>query len=131
MRRPRTRPADARHIGRAIFVFAGGTSTQQLLDLKKELADLRTRQVEAQNQSLEALAGHLPEVEAPLFPPDVLTDQAERTLAAEYVREQLMLGASQIKLTAGGGVASPRPVQQLDCGFAGPGHPSPGVPAHQ
>lgn len=40
---------------------------------------------------LEALARHLPESEAPLFPPDVLTDQAERQLAAEYVREQLML----------------------------------------
>ncbi len=37
------------------------------------------------------LARQLPEAEAPLFPPDVLTDQAERTLAAEYVREQAML----------------------------------------
>jgi len=33
----------------------------------------------------------VPESEAPLFPPDVLTDQAERHLAAEYIREQLML----------------------------------------
>ncbi len=40
---------------------------------------------------VEALARHVPESEAPLFPPDVLTDQAERQLAAEYVREQLML----------------------------------------
>lgn len=40
---------------------------------------------------IEALARHLPESEAPLFPADVLTDQAERQLAAEYVREQLML----------------------------------------
>jgi GTP-binding protein Era len=40
---------------------------------------------------LEALAKHLPEAEAPLFPPDVLTDQAERQLAAEYVREQVMV----------------------------------------
>src|SRR5574342_501120 len=40
---------------------------------------------------LQALARHLPQVEAPPFPPDVLTDQAERTLAAEYVREQVML----------------------------------------
>lgn len=40
---------------------------------------------------LAALAGHLPEVAAPLFPPDVLTDQAERVLAAEYIREQVML----------------------------------------
>lgn len=38
----------------------------------------------------EALAGHLPPSEAPLFPPDVLTDQAERIIAAEYVREQVM-----------------------------------------
>jgi len=40
---------------------------------------------------LSTLAGHLPESEAPLFPPDVLTDQAERQIAAEYVREQAML----------------------------------------
>ena len=38
----------------------------------------------------EALAGHLPPSEAPLFPPDVMTDQAERIIAAEYVREQVM-----------------------------------------
>jgi GTP-binding protein Era len=40
---------------------------------------------------LRALAAHVPEADAPLFPPDVLTDQAERQLAAEYVRAQLML----------------------------------------
>jgi len=40
---------------------------------------------------LATLARHLPEVEAPPFPADMLTDQAERTLAAEYVREQAML----------------------------------------
>ena len=33
----------------------------------------------------------VPEAEAPLFPPDVMTDQAERQIAAEYVREQIML----------------------------------------
>lgn len=44
---------------------------------------------------LEVLSGRLPEAEAPLFPPDVLTDQAERTLAAEYVREQVMLQTRQ------------------------------------
>ncbi|HEU4384333.1 MAG TPA: GTPase Era [Anaeromyxobacteraceae bacterium] len=44
---------------------------------------------------LQALARHLPEVEAAPFPPDVLTDQAERTLAAEYVREQVMLQTRQ------------------------------------
>ncbi len=37
-----------------------------------------------------ALARHLPPSEAPLFPPDVMTDQAERVIAAEYVREQVM-----------------------------------------
>jgi GTP-binding protein Era len=44
---------------------------------------------------LEALAQHVPEAEAPLFPPDVLTDQAERQIAAEYVREQVMLQTRQ------------------------------------
>ena len=37
-----------------------------------------------------ALARHVPPSEAPLFPPDMLTDQAERVIAAEYVREQVM-----------------------------------------
>jgi len=44
---------------------------------------------------LDALVLHLPEAEAPLFPPEMLTDQAERQLAAEYVREQLMLRTRQ------------------------------------
>jgi GTP-binding protein Era len=44
---------------------------------------------------LEALARHVPEADAPLFPPDVLTDQAERQIAAEYVREQVMLQTRQ------------------------------------
>jgi GTP-binding protein Era len=44
---------------------------------------------------LEALARLVPEAEAPLFPPDVMTDQAERQLAAEYVREQLMVQTRQ------------------------------------
>jgi GTPase len=44
---------------------------------------------------LEALVRHVPESDAPLFPPDVLTDQAERQLAAEYVREQVMLQTRQ------------------------------------
>ena len=42
-----------------------------------------------------ALAVHLPEAEAPLFDAGVLTDQAERQLAAEYVREQVMLQTRQ------------------------------------
>ena len=40
---------------------------------------------------VQALVKHVPESEAPLFPADVLTDQAERQIAAEYVREQVML----------------------------------------
>jgi GTP-binding protein Era len=44
---------------------------------------------------LDALAKALPEADAPMFPPDLLTDQAERQLAAEYVREQVMLQTRQ------------------------------------
>jgi GTP-binding protein Era len=44
---------------------------------------------------LEALARHVPEADEPLFPPDVMTDQAERQIAAEYVREQVMLQTRQ------------------------------------
>jgi GTP-binding protein Era len=44
---------------------------------------------------LGGLARLLPESDAPLFPPDVLTDQAARQLAAEYVREQVMLHTRQ------------------------------------
>jgi GTP-binding protein Era len=40
---------------------------------------------------LATLTRTLPTAEAPLFPPDVLTDQAERQIAAEYVREQIIL----------------------------------------
>jgi GTP-binding protein Era len=40
---------------------------------------------------LNALTAHLPEAEELLFPREMLTDQAERTLVAEYVREQVML----------------------------------------
>jgi GTP-binding protein Era len=44
---------------------------------------------------LEAITRHVPESDEPLFPPDVMTDQAERQLAAEYVREQVMLQTRQ------------------------------------
>jgi GTP-binding protein Era len=44
---------------------------------------------------LTTLVELLPESEAPLFPGDQLTDQAERQLAAEYVREQIMLKTRQ------------------------------------
>ena len=40
---------------------------------------------------LRTLARSVPEAEAPLFPPDVMTDQLERQIAAEYVREQAMV----------------------------------------
>jgi GTP-binding protein Era len=44
---------------------------------------------------LATLVEVMPECEAPLFPADQLTDQAERQLAAEYVREQVMLKTRQ------------------------------------
>jgi GTP-binding protein Era len=44
---------------------------------------------------LDVLVRALPASEARLFPEDVLTDQAERALAAEYVREQVMLHTRQ------------------------------------
>jgi GTP-binding protein Era len=44
---------------------------------------------------LATLAEAMPESEGPLFPADQLTDQAERQLAAEYVREQVMLKTRQ------------------------------------
>jgi GTP-binding protein Era len=44
---------------------------------------------------LATLAAMVPPSEAPLFPADQLTDQAERQLAAEYVREQVMLKTRQ------------------------------------
>jgi GTPase len=67
----------------------------------KELHDWREivpfSGIEGENvdELVEALAKHLPESEAPLFPEDVMTDQAERQLAAEYVREQVMLQTRQ------------------------------------
>jgi len=47
------------------------------------------------DELLKVLAASVPEAEAPLFPADVMTDQAEKQLAAEYVREQLMLRTKQ------------------------------------
>ncbi len=54
----------------------------------EEIVPFSALEGENVDQLLEVLARHLPEADAPLFPPDVLTDQAERQLAAEYVREQ-------------------------------------------
>jgi GTP-binding protein Era len=47
------------------------------------------------DELLAALAKHVPESDAPLFPADVMTDQAERQIAAEYIREQVMLQTRQ------------------------------------
>ncbi len=44
---------------------------------------------------VEVLAAHVPAADEPIFPPEMLTDQAERQLAAEYVREQVMLRTRQ------------------------------------
>jgi GTP-binding protein Era len=56
-----------------------------------EVVPFSARTGENVDDLLATLARHLPEAEGPLFPPDVLTDQAERQIAAEYVREQVML----------------------------------------
>jgi len=44
---------------------------------------------------VQVLVEALPESAAPLFPDDVMTDQAEKQIAAEYVREQIMLKTRQ------------------------------------
>lgn len=56
-----------------------------------EVVPFSARTGENVDDLLATLARHLPEAEGPLFPRDVLTDQAERQIAAEYVREQVML----------------------------------------
>lgn len=47
------------------------------------------------DELLGALARQVPAADEPLFAPDVLTDQAERQIAAELVREQVMLQTRQ------------------------------------
>jgi GTP-binding protein Era len=42
------------------------------------------------DQLFELVLKLMPEAEAPMFPPDVFTDQAERTLVAELIREQVL-----------------------------------------
>jgi GTPase len=61
----------------------------------QEIVPFSALEGENVDRLLEVLAGLLPEAEAPLFQPDVLTDQAERQLAAEYVREALMVRTRQ------------------------------------
>jgi GTP-binding protein Era len=56
-----------------------------------EVVPFSARTGENVDDLLATLARLVPEADAPLFAPDVLTDQAERVLAAEYVREQVML----------------------------------------
>jgi GTP-binding protein Era len=56
----------------------------------KAMVPFSARDGENVEALVAALAAALPEVEAPLFPPDVLTDQPERVIAAEYVREQVI-----------------------------------------
>ncbi len=62
---------------------------QGLLDWA-EVVPFSARTGENVDRLAPALARHCPVSEAPLFPLDTLTDQAERVLAAEYVREQVM-----------------------------------------
>ncbi len=42
-----------------VRLFTGGPAAQQLLDLKRELAEMKTGQVEGQNRAMAALADHL------------------------------------------------------------------------
>jgi GTPase len=62
---------------------------RELLDWK-EIVPFSALTGENVDRLCGALARHVPEADAPLFPPDVMTDQAERVIAAEYVREQVM-----------------------------------------
>ena len=50
---------------------------------------ISARTGEGVEEFLEAVLGHLPESEA-LFPVDTFTDQSERVLAAELIREQVL-----------------------------------------
>ncbi|HEX8823332.1 MAG TPA: GTPase Era [Archangium sp.] len=54
-----------------------------------EVVPISAREDDGVEQLFQAVLQHLPEGEA-LFPEDVLTDQAEKTLVAEYVREQVL-----------------------------------------
>ncbi len=56
-----------------------------------EVVPFSARTGENVDDLLATLSRLVPEAQAPIFPPDVLTDQAERQIAAEYVREQVML----------------------------------------
>ena len=55
-----------------------------------EILPISARTGEGVDALLSLSLGVMPEGEL-LYPPDVLTDQAERTLVAEYVREQILI----------------------------------------
>ncbi|MFO0600350.1 MAG: GTPase Era [Myxococcaceae bacterium] len=54
-----------------------------------EVIPVSARRNEGLDVLLAATLAHLPEGE-PIFPPDTLTDQAERTLVEEFIREQVL-----------------------------------------
>ncbi len=55
-----------------------------------EVMPISARTGDGVDRLFELVAKLMPESEQPLFPPDVFTDQAERTLVAELIREQLL-----------------------------------------
>lgn len=59
-----------------------------------EILPISARTGDGVDQLFKVVLGHMPEGE-PLFDEDVLTDQAERQLVAEYVREQIIRNTRQ------------------------------------
>ncbi len=59
-----------------------------------EIIPISAKEGDGVDHLFETVLGHLPEG-PPLFDEDVLTDQAERTLVAEYVREQIIRHTQQ------------------------------------
>jgi GTPase len=55
-----------------------------------EIVPVSARSGENLDRLAELLLGSLPVTDGPLFPEDMVTDQAERFLAAEFIREQVM-----------------------------------------
>jgi GTP-binding protein Era len=54
-----------------------------------EVMPISAREEDGVERLFQVVLQHMPEGE-PLFPEDVLTDQAEKTLVAEYIREQVL-----------------------------------------
>jgi len=75
--------------------LVSGPMLLPLIDELKGLVDwkaihpISAKTGEGVTAMLATLAAEVP-VSEPLFPPDTLTDQAERAIAAEYVREQVL-----------------------------------------